>query len=249
MNISIIILTFNQKDLTIRCLDSLKDFRSNPEVEIILVDNGSTDETYKEVKNNFPWVKLISNDKNIGVAAGRNLGLKFAQGNLFMILDNDTIVSTSSILKLADFLNNHHDCGIVAPALLSPDNRVQKSFKDFPSIFQKTKNWISGKREDQFVNHLPEKPLQPFYVIGAAQMFPAWIFHKIGGFDENIFFGPEDADFCIKVRDLGKKVIYYPEVSIIHDWQRSTTGKIFNKRSFLHIKALLYFYWKYKRIK
>lgn len=247
MLLSVVILTHNQKDLTLRCLKSIRDLFQKKDVEIILVDNGSDDNTIESVKSNFPETKVIRSENNLGVAAGRNLGLNKASGKYLMILDNDTIASPDSILKLLDFIESHPDCGLVAPRLCNPEGKTQKSFKDFPSMVVKFKNWFKGRGENDFVSDVPDVPIEPFYVIGAAQMFSSETYKAIGTLDEKIFFGPEDADFCIRIRETNKKVIYLPDIIITHDWQRSTTGKLFSKRTFRHIQGLWHFYWKYKR--
>jgi len=89
--------------------------------------------------------------------------------------------------------------------------------------------------------------MEPFYVIGAAQMFAADVYRAIGGLDENIFYGPEDADFCMAVRALGLRVVYEPSYSIVHHYQRVTSGRLLSQGARRHIKALLYFYRKHRR--
>ena len=244
MNLSIIILTCNQCELTLRCLKSLNVFLSDQQTEIIVIDNGSFDNTEEKVKKYFPSVRFYKLNQNGGVAKGRNYGVSKAKGKRILFLDNDTIASENAIKGLYEFLDNHKDCGIVGPKLISPSGKIQESFKDYPGIGIKIKNWIFKK--DAVVNYNP--PLhEPFYVIGAAQMFDKELFDKLGGLDSKIFFGPEDADFCINIRRSGKKIIYNPEFSIIHDYQRSTSGRKLTKRTFMHIKALLYFYFKHHR--
>lgn len=248
IKISIIILTFNQKDLTKRCLDAVYPIIRNKEAEIILIDNGSTDGTEGYLKKNFPKIKFIRNQKNEGVAKGRNIGLKEAIGEVCVLLDNDTIASPETIWEMYEFLEKNKDYGLIAPRLINQKNQTQKSFKEFPSITEKFKHWISSSRKDDFIEVSTTEIIEPYYVIGATQMFRRELLRTIGYLDENIFFGPEDADFCNRIRSAGKKIGYLPFLTVIHDWQRSTTGKLFSYRSFLHIKGLIYFYWKNKRI-
>lgn len=247
MYISIVILTCNQKELTLRCLHSLSRFIADDDCEIVLVDNGSTDGTSEAVRNQFPKVRQLIFHTNKGVAAGRNAGLRLCTGEYLMILDNDTIADRDTIFGLAEFLRKHPDVGVVAPKLLSPDGQVQKSFKRFPGLPVKIHNVLLSKNKTSVTRKVPTRELEPFYLIGAAQMFPRDVYLMAGPFDENIFFGPEDADFCMSVRSVWKRVVYYPALSIIHDWQRSTTKKIFSAAGRRHAKALLYFYAKHKR--
>lgn len=247
MYISVVVLTCNQKALTLRCLHSLASFIAEPDCELVLVDNGSTDGTAVDVRKAFPAVKIVELEKNMGVAAGRNAGLRTCTGEYLMILDNDTIADRATIFGLADFLRRHPDVGIVAPKLVSPQGEVQKSFKRFPGLPVKIRNVLSGKHRTSVTRKIPTKQLEPFYLIGAAQMFPRDVYLMAGPLDEKIFYGPEDADFCMAVRSVWKRVVYYPSLSIIHDWQRSTTGRIFSPAGRRHAAALLYFYTKHLR--
>lgn len=247
MKISVVVLTCNQREVTLRCLRSLARFIDEPDCELILVDNGSTDGTHEAVSQRFPKVKQIVLDSNKGVAAGRNAGLKQAAGDYLMILDNDTIADRETIFGLAEFLKRHPEVGIVAPKLVSPRGEVQRSFKRFPGIGVKIRNIIAGKHRTSISRNAPLRVIEPFYLIGAAQMFPREVYEMAGPLDENIFYGPEDADFCMKVRSLWKRVVYYPKLTIIHDWQRATTGRLLSPAAMRHAAGLFYFYAKHKR--
>ncbi len=247
MDISLVILTCNQKGYTLRCLESVSGLLDHPDREIILVDNGSADGTAEEVASRFPAVKIVRFNENRGVAGGRNAGLRAASGRHLMILDNDTVASPEVIESLSAYLDSHADTGLVAPRLVSPGGDVQTSFRAYPGIGEKLNNVLLGRRKSSVACAVPTSPIEPFYVIGAAQMFTADVYKASGGLDEKIFFGPEDADFCMAVRAQGKKVVYNPTLTIIHDWQRATTSRIFSRGARIHAAALLYFYRKHRR--
>lgn len=247
MRISIVILTYNQRDTTLRCLESLKVCMSKSDCEIILVDNGSSDDICKVVSRLYPDVRLLHFDRNLGVSVGRNAGLKNSHGQYLMILDNDTIASESAIGFLSHYLEQHPEVGIVAPKLTDIFGTVQNSFKPYPSIGVKLYNILVGINRTSKAVTVPTEPIEPFYVIGAAQMFSREVYEAVGGFDEKIFYGPEDADFCMAVRACGKKVVYNPAVTIVHDWQRRTTGNLVSSIAWKHISALWYFYRKHRR--
>lgn len=215
--------------------------------ELIVVDNGSADGTLQAIQRLYPAIHIFRFEANIGVAAGRNYGLRKARGRYLMILDNDTIVNPLAIHGMLNYLKTHPEVGLVAPLLRGPDGQIQQSYKQYPGIGVKIRNVILNKRRTSFVRHEPSGPLEPFYVIGAAQMFPAEVYHKSDGLDENIFYGPEDADFCMQVRKQGYRVVLNPAYTIVHDWQRSTTRRPLSKVSRRHIRALIYFYLKHRR--
>lgn len=247
--ISLVILTYNQKALTLRCLESLRCFLESGDNEVIVVDNGSCDDTVAAITGRFPQVKIIRMDENKGVAAGRNAALSVAGGRYLMILDNDTIASAEAIYSLRDYLASHLDVGLVAPLLVSPQGETQTSFRPYPGIVAKLNNIFRGRHRSSVErgSGAPAHELEPFYVIGAAQMFPHDVWEAAGPLDENIFYGPEDADFCMAVRSKGGRVVYLPSVTIVHDWQRATTSNLFSAAARRHIMALLYFWRKHRR--
>ena len=247
MRISLVILTCNQRDTTLRCLRSLERFMAEPDCELILVDNGSTDGTAEAVARKFENIRYVRLDENRGVAAGRNAGLRLAVGRHLMILDNDTIATPEAIYALSAYLDKHPDTGIVGPRLTNPEGLVQTSYKPFPGFGVKLRNVIAGASRTSIAANPPAEPFEPFYIIGAAQMFPRYVYEAVGGLDENIFYGPEDADFCMAVRKLGKKIVYNPHITIIHDWQRATTSRLLSAGARRHAAALLYFYRKHRR--
>lgn len=247
IRVSLVILTFNQRALTLACLSSLEDFIWREDCETILVDNGSDDGTCEAVKEAFPAVRVLRQERNLGVAAGRNVGLRQACGRYLMILDNDTEADCATILGLAAVLDSDAGIGLVAPRLVSGRGDVQSSFRPYPGIMSKIWNVVRGKRRSSVASKIPKEAMEPFYVIGAAQMFAADVYRAIGGLDENIFYGPEDADFCMAVRALGLRVVYEPSYSIVHHYQRVTSGRLLSQGARRHIKALLYFYRKHRR--
>lgn len=247
MKISVVILTCNQLRLTLRCLGALAPLAESPDCEILLVDNGSADGTSAEVRRSFPSVKVITLDSNRGVAPGRNVGLQNASGEHLMILDNDTVAEPETIRQLSLYLDSNPDTGLVAPRLVNPAGDTQSSFRPYPGILSKLWNVLLGKRRSSIARRIPPEPTEPFYVIGAAQMFTRGVYEAAGGLDENIFYGPEDADFCMAVRAAHKKVVYLPSLSLIHDWQRATTSRVLSSSGRTHLRALMYFWKKHRR--
>lgn len=253
MKLSIIVLTCNQKSFTLRLLETLAPWlAANPDSELIVVDNGSSDSTLEAIRRmeTLPRknLTLIYNEKNLGVAGGRNVGLRRASGKYILILDNDTEVTSEAIDYLIGHLESHKQCGLCAPALISPDGMIQESAKPFPSPLIKLAHLLKLSHATRSEKEAM-KSSHPFYVIGACQMFRGDILKSIGLLDDNIFYGPEDADWCMRIREAGYSIDYLPEASIIHKWQRATNRSPFSRLSRLHFKALVYFYFKHRRIR
>lgn len=252
LRLSIIVLTFNQQAVTMRLLRSMGSWlKLNDDVELIIVDNGSDDGTRKAIES---WsretylenVRTIVSTKNIGVAAGRNLGLKRAQGKVVMFLDNDTICDGAVYDKLVRYVKETPGCGIAAPALYSPEGEIQASAKPYPSILLKLQHILRPGRETaRERKELGER--HPYYVIGACQVFRRELLNNVGYLDEGIFYGPEDCDFCIRVRREGYTIDYLPELRLVHDWRRTTRRSPFSSLGRRHIMGLIRFWLRYPR--
>lgn len=241
--LSIVILYHNDSPDTLRCLDSLRPvLTARDDIEIVLVNNGATPLDTTDI----PRISHVTLDTNRGVAAGRNAGLSAAnpESSYLMLLDNDTVVTPEAVEALIRFMDDNPAVGLAAPALISADGSVQASAKPYPGIFRKVRNLVAPRDKAQFTD-LDTR--YPCYVIGACQIFRAETFREVGPLDENIFYGPEDADFCIRIRKSGAKVAYVPSVRITHLWQRATRRSLFSPLSRRHIAALFYFYKKHRR--
>ena len=263
MKLSIVIITYNSLAFLKPCLESLRDSLGSGDTELILTDNGSTDETLSYVKAAFPQVKIIELNKNRGVAYARNRAIKQAAGEYVLLLDSDTIANSAAIAGMVDYMDNNPRAGICGCRLVSREGGVQDSFKKFPAIGYKANNLLISltgklgmKRCRQRLTKQNEKhtygdplliksPFLPDYLIGACQLIRKGVINEIGMLDEAIFYGPEDADFCLRAKAAGWEVIYLPQFTIVHHWQRSTNKKMFTSLTIRHIKALFYFYKKY----
>ena len=251
MRLSIVILTYNQRAYTLRLMETLIPWLSvREDVEVILVDNGSGDGTLDAIRTlpGIPAerVKLIRNSRNIGVAPGRNVGLRQARGEYVMLLDNDTEASAHTFEGLISYLDSHPECGLAAPGLESAAGELQDSAKPFPGLALKIRHLLSkgparAEREALASRH-------PFYVIGACQMFRRSLLEKAGYLDHNIFYGPEDADWCMRIRETGYSVDYLPELRLIHHWQRATRRSPLSPLSRRHIRGLIHFWLKHRRL-
>lgn len=230
-----------------RCLESLHALMHNNEIEIIVVDNGSTDNTVPFLKETYPDVLCLPLSSNKGVAYARNRGLEKARGEYLFILDNDTIVNTEAITGMKDYMDNHPETGLCGCRLVDVNGLVQESCKRYPGIFEKAANVLSKGFRYAYGEKTMQRPFEPVYLIGACQFFRKKVYEQVGPLDEKIFYGPEDADFCIRIRKKGWKIMYLPQFTIIHFCQRTTNKKIFSKLARKHIAGLFHFYWKHKK--
>ena len=255
IDVSIVVITWNMSKLLSQLLSTVKNFTDGLKYEIIIIDNNSVDDTISMIETNYPDVILIQNDKNRGVAPARNQGLKIAKGDYILILDADMELVENSISKLFDFMEDKKNCGLVGSKLIDTHGNLQYSCKRFPTflslIYRRLENFDFVKNSKIYKNHIMadlnhNDVKKVDYVIGACQFFRRKIIEQIGFYDENIFYGPEDLDFCLRVWKAGWDVYYFPFTKIIHHEQRITKKNIFSAITLKHIKGILYIFGKYK---
>ena len=263
--ISVIIITWNAEQDVKRCIDSVLEATALHPTEVIVVENGSTDMTRAILESYGERINLILLKKNNGVAVARNIGMATAKGEYIWILDVDTIVNREAFDGMAEYLANNPECGICTCRLHSENGDIQDSCRKLPYPRHKIRNLLLAKTgRYAFAKKLHEKvkkqnelqfyheelngtaPFEAEYVIGACQMFRKKILDEVGFLDEYIFYGPEDADFCLRINQKGYKIVCLPAYQIIHHYNRATNKKLFSRMSYLHMKGLAYFYAKHK---
>lgn len=227
IKLSVIVVSWNTSKLLDETLYSLrKELDQLPlSFEVFVVDNASSDDSVKMVKEKFPWVKLIVNSKNLGFGSANNQAFKVAVGEYVLLLNPDTIVLPNSILPLINFFDTHTKTGIVSPQLINTDGSIQKSCQRFPtlsgmffefiglrSIFPGVKKFGSFKMLDFDHNHTRQVD-QPE---GACMLIPKKVLDSVGWFDEKIFMFFEDVDLCYRIKQAGWEIWFTVDSKIIH---------------------------------
>jgi len=247
MKLSIIVLSYNTKDLTAACINSIikqyKDQLDSGDLEVILVDNASTDGSVKEMSNiqcQISNVKLIENRTNLGFSKGNNIGAKEAKGDYLLFLNSDTEVLDKGFFKMLDFLNNNKDVGVLGCKLKFPDGKVQSSCGKFYNLIN---SFLMLFGFEKFVRFAPNEIKLVDWVSGAAFMTRKDLFSRLNGFDENIFMYTEDMELCFRVKKESLDTFFFPDCNIIHKEGKSSNRTF----AILEIyKGLLYFYRKHK---
>lgn len=246
MILSICILNYNTKDLILQCLSSLfgqYDKQINKkELEIIVVDNNSTDGSIESIKKKFPKVILFENKENAGFSKGQNIAAKIAKGSYLFFLNSDTYVKDDHLLAMILYLESNKNVGVLGAKLYSPDGSQQLSVGKFYTFFNFLIMLISGERVG-FLRSSPKKIIEVDWVMGAALMIKKRLFDVIGGFDEHFFMYIEDMELCYRVRKKGYMIMFYPDIKIVHE-ERGSSNRSFAVISIY--EGLLYFYKKHK---
>lgn len=211
--ISVVVLTFNNLDLTRLCLDSVLNLSDYPNLELIVVDNHSTDGTpdyLKELRIRHPEVKIILNQENLGFAAGNNAGLQAASGEFLVMLNNDTVVTPGWALSMLRHFQNNQNLGLLGPVTNNIGNeaKVDVAYSDLVSMPYATRSVTL----DNMGKRLPVRNVAFFCV-----MMPRRVFTEVGFLDENFgrgFF--EDDDYCRRVELLGLEIACADDVFVHH---------------------------------
>lgn len=248
MKVSVIIIGYNSWHYLEKCFASLSFLPNDETVEIIYVDNASADGTLQNISACYPTVKTIENSSNKGVAAARNRGIKMAKGEYIWLLDSDTEVNETAFSAMLQFMESHKKTGVCACKLIGQDGKAQASCRRFPTIKGKLNvalNIIFEQPHSVLQYNLDaSEPFAVDYVIGACQMIRKTAMEKVGLLDEQIFYGPEDADFCLRMQQMNYNVFYLPQVSLYHAYQRVSSRKLFSKINQKHIAGLIYYFLK-----
>ena len=225
MDVSIIIVNYNNFDLLTTCLESLKKQTLNLSYEVIVVDNNSTEGYVEEHLKNCPNVILIKNEKNLGYASANNIGAKTASGKYLLILNNDVVFIENAIQKVFQFAEQQKEEVIIGCKLLNEDMSLQVSVSTFPSIWNIfTESLFMYKifPKSRFFNKYYlnyndiQKIIEVDVVKGAFLFCSRKTFNELKGFDERFYFYSEETDYCYRFKQKAGKVIYYPETSLIH---------------------------------
>ncbi|MEK7550243.1 MAG: glycosyltransferase [Patescibacteria group bacterium] len=216
MELSIIIVNYNTKKLTLECIKSIKDSNTKATYETIVVDNASTDGSV-EALNETRGIRFIKNNENLGFSKANNVGIKKALAKFILLLNSDTIVKKGALDKLLNFAKSKPDAGVVGSRLLNIDKTVQDSVSNLPTFFGAIKEfWFSEK--GIFGLRAPKSsiPIEVDSVVGAAFLITPEALKKVGVLNEKYFMYFEDLDYCRSVKKAGLKVYYLPESEIIH---------------------------------
>ena len=233
-DLSILIVNWNSKDLLRECLASLYRETNGLRFEVIVVDNASFDGVAEMVAAEFPEVRFIQSETNLGFARANNLAFKFSTGKAVLLLNPDTEILDGAIQEMLSTLVGIADAGIVSCKLLNTDHSIQTPcIKRFPTILGEILSieWLRLKWPhcklwsiDPLFSNKPE-PLQVDAVSGACQMIPREVYQSVGGLSTKYFMYAEDIEISAAALTQGRKTYYVGSANIIHHGGQSSLGK------------------------
>ncbi len=214
ITLSVIIVSFNTREMTLECLRALARALDGIASETIVVDNASTDGSAAAIREHFPAVKVIESGRNAGFGAANNQGMQAARGAFFLLLNSDAFPKPGAIADLVDYLRANPQVGVAGPRTLNKDGSLQVSCYRFTSPLHAWQEnlWLSHGYTDW--PHDAEREVE--FVIGACMAVRREVFAQVGGFDERFFMYSEEADWQRRIWDSGWKVVFVPTACITH---------------------------------
>lgn len=225
MDVSIIIVSWNTRDILSDCLLSVYNQTKNIEFEVIVIDNASSDESAEMVKKEFPQVILIQNKENKGFAAANNQGMTIAKGQYILFLNSDTIVLDNAITKTVRFADAHPEAAVVGCRVLNPDKTLQPTCFMFPSIVNLflassylyklfPRSRIFGRERMTWWDRSSLREVD--VITGCFMLVRRTAIEEVGAMDERFFMYGEETDWCYRFKQVGWKVMFAPVGEIIH---------------------------------
>ncbi|MCC6177945.1 MAG: glycosyltransferase family 2 protein [Chloroflexi bacterium] len=222
MDLSVLVVSWNTRDLLERCLSSVHDRLAGIDSEIVVVDNASSDASADMVLTAFPDVRLVGNIENRGFARAVNQGIHASTGRYVMLVNSDATLVGDAARRMIDHLDRHPGVAAVGGKLLNPDGSFQGSYADFPSLSSEMllatglSRWVlppgypsrsdADSREQRTVD----------WVCGAFMMLRRAALDDIGLLDEDYFMYAEEVDWCFRARRRGWSVAYLPDAVAVH---------------------------------
>ncbi len=256
MNVSNIIVNYNNSALLNDCIDLIHKTVKGIKHEIIVVNNSALDDGIKAVKQNFPKTKLIQNEINVGFAKANNQAAKLAKGDILLFLNPDIVLTGGAVTNMLTYLKSHKEIGVLGPKILNMDETLQYSCRSFPGVWTGLFNrysFMSGLFPN---NRYTKKYLlldfdhneikEVDWLSGSCMMISRNIFIKVGLFDENYFIFNEDVDLCKRMKNYGYKTIYYPNSKVYHHIT-SSNARVSSKVIIERHMGMCYYFKKHHR--
>lgn len=259
--VSLVILTWNSASYIKRCIESYANSFQAQSItaEFLIVDNGSTDNTIEIIEQDIVTalpkgctLDLIKLGENKGTTISRNIGIQKSSGRIIIICDSDTEFRRGDWESIFSLIENNPQIGIVAPSLFYGNGAIQPSVKKFPTLTDKLRKipkiFLNVPIEDKdFYEDFPwEEPTLVDSAISACWVLSKATIEEIGLLDENIFYSPEDLDYCLRMWEGKKQIIFYPDIKLTHHTQQISHNKPFSRQSRSHLKGLFYYFFKHR---
>ncbi len=254
--LSVAVVNYKKGRLLLACVDSIYGTSDDLPVEVIVVDNASSDGIIDVLPARYPQTRLISNPMNVGFARATNQALAAARGAYLLLLNPDTVIQARALETMVRYLQAHPDTGAVGPQMVGSDGRIQFSCRAFPGYSTALFGHYS-----LLTRWFPQNPLSRRYLLsdwdhstvrevdwisGACLMTRRDVLERVGLLDGQFFLFNEDVDLCKRIREAGWKVVYLPEARVVH-YIGASKDKIPSALVIARHRGMIHYYRKHLR--
>lgn len=244
------IVTYNEEDTIEECIESILLHTKEINFKLYVSDNCSTDGTVSIIKEKFPQVKVIINDKNGGFGYGHNKILSKIDSDYHVVINPDIFMMDNAVCRMVAYMEEHKKVGMMTPKVLNLDGTQQFLPKRPPSIrYVILSKFKPFKKHRQFYTRevdLLDTSTDIEFCTGCFFCIRTELFKRLGGFDKRYYMYFEDADLSRSVLKDGNKIVFYPEVSVYHKWNRANTRSIKGIIRFLSSMVKYFNKWGWK---
>lgn len=245
------IVTYNNISTIAKTLETLFGETKDIDFKLYVLDNGSSDGTPEFVEKNYPDVTVIRSGKNVGFGAGHNIIINQVESKYHAVINPDIMLTQNAVKKMADYMDENPDIGLLSPRICFPDGRDQILGKRNPHLKYLVASRLRGDEPSKLLKEYAmldcdlSKPTEIENATGCFMFIRTDILKSIGGFDDGFFMYFEDADLARRINEVSK-CVYYPEAVVNHVWGRDSKRNF--KLMLVHINSMLRYFRKWKTI-
>ncbi len=217
VNLTVSIVNYNAGDHLLDCLASLEKVSDEVSMEVVVVDNASVDDSIEKAKKKFPNVSFVLNKENYGFGKAHNQVLRVLTTEYVLILNPDIVMEKGILKKLFEYMDAHEEVGAITPKVVFENGKIDlTAHRGFPTPWASMLYFLG----DDSKYHLSKENLDEIHevdaITGAFLLTRKSVLEKSGYFDEDYFMYAEDIDLCYRIKQAGFKIIYFPEVKVLH---------------------------------
>jgi GT2 family glycosyltransferase len=244
MRVSAIIVNWNGGDLLRSCIAPPYRELGGPLVEMIVVDNASSDQSLERIQQAFPALDIVRLSENFGFAKATNLGILASRGEAVLMMNNDAVATPGAIASLVKVMEQDERIAIVGPQLRNADGSLQLSYGRFPSVSRVVGGFRIRKGDRYYERRGYEHLHDVDWLTGACLLVRRRMLDEIGLLDERFFFNYEDVDLCRRARDRGWRCVYTPDASVMHHRAMSSGNPQIKERILLEKRRSQLIYYR-----
>ena len=245
------IVTYNNISTIAKTLETLFGETKDIDFKLYVLDNGSSDGTPEFIEKNYPDVTVIRSGKNVGFGAGHNIIINQVKSKYHAVINPDIVLTQNVVKKMADYMDENPDIGLLSPRICFPDGRDQILGKRNPHLKYLVASRLRGDEPSKLLREYAmldcdlSKPTEIENATGCFMFIRTDILKSIGGFDDGFFMYFEDADLARRINEVSK-CVYYPDAVVNHVWGRDSKRNF--KLMLVHINSMLRYFRKWKTV-